>query len=682
MRHFIYSLIIVLFCTLNSWAQTNRFLRKAARSTENGSLEKAKEYYLKILATDQDNYRANVALGITLSEFQDQYEEALPYLEKAYAHTPKDTLPDLLYALAKCYQHAGQFEKAVGFLEKLNGSVALDEEDKYFQLDLKKRKQDCAYAMANNTITSQKEWYVINLGSSINSKMPEYVPVITPENELLFTSRRKDHEKEKINDLDGKYFESMYISKIENGKFETPRRYTIPDLFMSSKFRKHHESVISMSPDGKKLFVYRDNKIYEIEISDVKKSEPKKLSKNINFDSYQNHAYLSKDEKQLFFTSEAKGGFGGLDIYRSVKGSDGIWGTPENLGPNVNTAYDEDAPFLSNDGQILYFASRGLPGYGNFDLYKSELGSDGKWGIPQNLGMPINSQAHDIFMVQNKDGNIGYFSSARPGGKGDMDIYKINYLKDYNKRCETEENPLLSIKTETISSTDNRYAFTATVPEYLKVLKYEWKVNNSDTKDTENYAEAVFTGGSDNHVKLRAFVYCDTCFEPIVLCNIVRVNVVATQSVDVLANNNGGNTAGTLNDLKNFKGKLSNEQLAALGFNVTPVRFNFNASDVREDAKTILDKNIEVLKANPDLKLEVYGYADTQGRPGYNKNLSDKRARNIKDYMVQNGVNKKQIIIVVGKGATNLVNDCVKGEECDKEHNEMNRRVEFTVIKK
>ncbi len=135
MRSIIYSFLVVLFCFGMMSAQTNRFLRKAARSTENGYLEKAKEYYLKILSTDKDNYKANVALGITLSEFQDQYEEALPYLEKAYAHTPKDTLPDLLYALAKCYQHAGQYEKAVGFLEKLNGSMALDEEDQYFQLD-------------------------------------------------------------------------------------------------------------------------------------------------------------------------------------------------------------------------------------------------------------------------------------------------------------------------------------------------------------------------------------------------------------------------------------------------------------------------------------------------------------------------------------------------------------------
>lgn len=677
------SLVFALFLLLesgNMFSQTRAFLQKAARSTENGKLEKARQYYLKVLEKDKDNYSANIGLGITLSEFMGQFEEALPYLENAYRHTPKDTLPDLLYALAKCKQHTGKYNDAVDFLNKLNGSVALDEEDKNYQLDLKKRKADCIYALANTESASSKDWYVVNLGSNINSKMPEYVPVITPENELLFTSKRQDNKKEKINDLDGKYFESMYISKIENGRFSAPRRYTIPDLFLNSKFSKHHESVISMSPDGKKLFVYRDNKIFEVNLESVKKETPKKLSKSINFDYYQNHAYLSKDGKSLYFTSEADGGLGGLDIYKSEKVSEGVWSKPLNLGPEINTEYDEDAPFLSDDGQTLFFASRGLPGYGNFDLYKSEL-INGKWSSPVNLGLPINSQAHDIFMVHNKDGNIGYFSSGRPGGKGDMDIYKINYLKDFDKQCETEENPLLSIAIDTISKTNNRYAFTATVPEYLKVLKYEWKINNMDSKEDGNYTESGFTPASNNYVKIKVYAFCDTCIEPFVLCNVARVSPITSQSVQTVASTGTASTS-TAAEISNYKGKLTKEHLLAIGFDVNPVRFNFNSTDVREDFISTLNKNAEILISHPDLRLEIYGYADTQGKLGYNRNLSAKRAQNIKQYLISKGLNKKQITVVIGKGATNLLNNCTNGEECGKEENEVNRRVEFTVIKK
>lgn len=670
----LYVIISIALFSSGNYAQINRYLRKAARVTENGYLEKSKQYYLKVLAKDKDNYKANVGLGITLSEFQDRYEDALPYLENAYRHIEKDTLPDLLYALAKCYQHAGKYNEAISFIEKLNGSVALDDEDKFYQLDLKKRKADCIYAMANTSHTNPNDWYVINLGSNINSKMPEYVPVLTPDNELLFTSRRPDSPKEKINDLDGKYYESMYISKLDNGRFSAPRRYTIPDLFMNSKFRKHHESIISMSPDGKKLFVYRDNKIYEIVMSDIKKESPKKLSKNINFNYYQNHAYLNKDGNTLFFTSEAKGGYGGLDIYKSVKDATGNWGKPENLGPTINTAYDEDAPFLSNDGKTLFFASRGLPGYGNFDLYKTEL-VDGKCTEPKNLGMPINSQAHDIFMIQNTDGNIGYFSSARPGGKGDMDIYKINYLKDFNKQCLTEEDPLVTLNAEKISGSESKYKVTATLPDYLKVLKYEWKINGITTSFEGNSFENDFAGTNENAVKARIIAYCDTCYEPVMICNYTHV-VLSTTAVVTSP------TPTPVVDLNTFHGTLTNDQLSALGLNLTPIKFNFDKAEIREDAQNILVKNVEVLKAHPELKVEIYGYADTQGKAGHNKVLSQKRAQNVKKYLVDNGINKKQITIVIGKGATNLVNDCVRGEDCDKEHNEMNRRVELKVSKK
>lgn len=682
MKKGIFLIFLFIGIQISVLAQVNKYLRQAARSTENGYLEKARLFYLKALTIDKDNYKANVGLGITLSEFMDRYEEALPYLQNAYAHSPNDTLPDLLYALAKCYQHTGKYNEAITFLEKLNNSSPIDEEEKKsYELDLRKRKDDCLYAMANPGNKNNSEWYVINLGSTINSNTPEYVPVLTPENELLFTSRRKDTDKEKINDLDGKYYESMYISKLENGKFTSPRRYTIPDLFMNSKFRKHHESVISMTPDGKKIFVYRDNKIYEIELSEVKKASPRKLSKNINFDSYQNHAYLSKDGKSLFFTSEASGGFGGLDIYKSEKEADGNWSKPVNLGPNVNTPYDEDAPFLSDDGTTLYFASRGLPGYGNFDIYKSVI-TDGKWGQPENLGMPINSQAHDIFMIQNTDGNIGYFSSARPGGKGDMDIYKINYLKDYKKECLTDENPLLSIQTGTISENDKKYSFTANLPGYLKVLQYEWKVNGNLSNEKTNYLESTFAEAGNQNIKLKVVAYCDTCFEPMVLCNITKLDVSTTGSVQTVVSANNNATTAALASLTNYKGKLNNDQLTALGFNLNPMRFNFDSKEIREDAKSVLDKNIELLKSHPELRVEIYGYADTQGKKGYNQALSAARARNIKNYMVDKGLNSKQIIVVVGKGSTNLLNDCVRGEDCDKEHNEMNRRVEFSVIKK
>lgn len=658
-----------------SYSQVRKLIRKAVRNTQNGYMEKSRLYYLKALEKDKDNYVVNVSLGITLSEFMDRPEEALPYLENAYRHSPKDTLPDLYFALGKCYQHAGRYQEAISFYDKLKGAKAVADDNKLFQLDLRKRKADCIYAMEHSQFTPPSDWYVVNLGSTINTKMPEYVPIITPNKEMIFTSKRQDDKKEQINYLDGKYFESMYISKIENGKFTTPRRYTVPDLYLKSKYRKRHESVVSMSPDGKNLFIYHDGKILEINMDSLNKEEPKKLAKTINFDYYQNHAYLSKDSKTLFFTSEGSGGLGGIDIYKTEKNADGSWGKPENLGAPVNTEYDEDAPFLSDDGQTLYFASRGHPGYGNFDIYKSAF-TNGKWAQPENLGQPINSSAHDIFMVQDGEGHIGYFSSSRKGGKGDMDIYKINYLKNFDKEC-----PVAGEKKVFISSSltgENKYAFIGKFVGGENVLSYTWKIPGAETPVNAAFLEYEFKQPGDFPVQLKVISYCDTCLEPNVTCSTETITIKPKDVVVTNTTSVPTNSVAILKDLKKHHGKLTDDQSRVLGLEIKPLFFNYNKSDLNEEALKIIAKNLEILRSNPDLRIELYGFTDNTGDEHYNKDLSLKRAQQVRDHLVKNGLSAKQITKTIGKGE---IKKCPSGNCTDAEH-EANRRVEFAVFKK
>jgi tetratricopeptide (TPR) repeat protein len=665
-------ILFVFFCLQPAYfSQVKKYLRKAARATENGQLEKARLLYLKGLAKDSMNYKLNLGIGLNLSEFMDRPEEALKYLERAYNSSPKDTLPDLLFALAKVYEHYGRYKDAIPLFDRLAGVSAVEEDDSLFQMDVRKRKADCYYGIEHDFFTSPKDWYVVNVGSNINTQAPEYVPVLTPNNELLFTSKRQDDPKEKINDIDGKFFESMYISELKNGRFNPPRRYTIPDLFAKSKFRKHHESIISMSPDGKKLFLYRDTKIFEVTMDAVKKESPKKLSKSINFAYYQNHAYLTRDGNTLYFTSESSEGEGGNDIYVAKKGADGNWTKPENLGAPVNTAYDEDAPFVSDDGKTLYFASKGHPSYGSFDIYKSTW-EDGKWSSPENLGKPINSAAHDIFMITNGEGNIGYFSSSRVGGKGDMDIYKINYLKDYDRECTTHNDATISLSTEKLAdTTTNKYLIKAGLPDYYKILRFAWSVNGTTVNATGDRLEYGFKEVGTYPVEVKIVSYCDTCMEPFVACNTTSITV--EQPIVIKP---------SIPDLSSYHGQLSKDQLLALGFDVTPIRFNFNKADVREDMRSILDKNLEVLKTYPDLYIEITGHADSQGKPSRNMVLSGQRAQNVKAYLTKKGLAKKRIKRTYAKGAKELLNDCIRGEDCPKEKNEVNRRVEISVFRK
>jgi len=664
---------IFILCSLFASSQTKKYIRKASKAINKSNLELARNYYLKAYNLDNSNYKSNMGLGIVLSEFMDKHEEAIPYLETAYNKSPKDTMADLVYALAKCYHHVGKYDQALSMYHKLDASVALEDDDKLYQLELAKRKEDCLYGLNNTSAKNEKQYYIINAGTNINTKNPEYVPVLTPNNELIFTSRRQDTPKEKTNKADGKYYESMYISKLENGKPQSVRRYTLPDLYLKSKFRKHHESIISMSPDGKTLFVYRDSKVYEINIDAVSKEQPKKLSKTINFDYYQSHASLSKDGKILLFTSEAADAVGGIDIYKSVKNESGEWGKPENLGKTINTVYDEDAPFLLEDGKTLFFASKGHPGYGNYDIYKSQL-VDGEWTVPENLGMPVNSPAHDIFMTQKSDAASGYFSSARVGGHGDMDIYKINFLENIKKECTDSTNTFSTIMTNLIDEANGLVRFNVTAPAHFKAIKYEWSLNNNTlNKDTNDITIGIPKESVNNVIRAKTILYCDTCLEPIALCNSVTYNF---PKPEVLVDN----TIKNKYDPELPLDYVTKDKISSLGFNLSPLHFNLNKSNIRNTEEDILNHNLKILKKHPDLAILIYGFTDARGTEKYNLTLSKRRVQQVQQYLVSKGLSEKQIKLSSGKGEQFLLNDCSDEKACDEASHEQNRRVEFLII--
>ena len=665
-------LLLIISLFIFACSPLNKNIRKAGQQTSKGDLVKAREYYLKAYTIDNNNYNANVGLGITLSEFMGKYEEALPYLEKAEALSPKDTLEDLFYALGKTYHHHEQFDKALINYYKMRRYNALEDDDKRFKLELENRIQACNYAKTHTEVVNPKVYYIANLGSKINTSAPEYVPVMTSTNDLLFTSKRKDDKKEKINPLDGKYFESMYLSKYENGNYSTPRRYTMPDLYLKSAFKKGHESIVSMSPDGKKLFVYRNSKLYETEMNQ-ETNEPKKLSEKVNLDYYQNHAYLTKDGKTLYFTSEeVKGGVGGNDIYKVNKNGDGTWGDPENLGTTINTALDEDAPYISEDGKTLYFSSNGRLGYGSYDIFKSTY-ENGNWTEPVNMGKPMNSVGHDIFYTNTSDNQTGYFASNRMGGKGDMDIYKINFNPSSHKECPNAESEWINITSSDTDAHDFKQQFAFELKDAIKdkVLDFKWFVGEDTSIVKEPVINYDFKTNGTYTIKLRVVSWCDSCIEPIVSCKQI-VSEMKIHPKDSLLPKEI--------DINTLSGQLTKAQLIALGFDVTPIYFDLNKFTVRADAESILSKNLEVLKKYPMLMIDLIGNTDARGSVSYNDRLSKQRAVSIKNYMIKHNTAKKRIIKIEAKGKSQLVNNCIDNT-CDESLHQLNRRVEFIISK-
>lgn len=671
--------IILLFCLLYASitvAQIDKYLNKGDKALDNNKIYKAKDYFTKAYNLDTTNYKANAGLGMILARYINNYADAFQYLETAYNKSPKDTFPDIIYYLAKCYQYKGEYKKAYSLFDNLLVIATRDKEmDKYYINDLNKQKEDCLYGDRNKEAISDRNIYVGNVGPKVNTIVGEYAPVLLSNNELLFTSRRKDNEQEKVSKIDDKPFENIYTSKLTDGRPQTPAVYTIPKEIFKTKPNKSHLAVISASSDGKNLFVFQKNSIHQLQLDGTAK-KAKTLSKKINFDFYQNHAYLSKDGKTLLFTSEDKQlGKGGLDIYKAELGSDGEWGTPQNLGDVINTVYDEDSPYLSDDGQTLYFSSKGHPSFGGYDIYKSTL-VNGTWTTPVNLLQPANSPGDDIFMTQDAQATNTFFSSSRMGGYGDMDIYKITYLDKFKKECATENSSLITINTKLTETETINVKFESTIPDNIKPIAYQWTFNGAKLPiDASSITQTIALTSQGDSVYVKLIAGCDTCMEPIVLCN----NMIYHIPDDILAKHKeeekGKNPYDTIQHPY-----LNPKQIAALGFDITPVHFNLNKSNIRDDAKEILKKNLAILAQHPEISVMIYGFADCRGKENYNLKLSKKRAQSVSDFLVSAKLNKKQINAIIGKGEAFILNKCTEGVTCEDAEHEENRRVEFILF--
>jgi len=259
-----------------------------------------------------------------------------------------------------------------------------------------------------------------NLGANINTKYPEYSPVISRhEDTLIFTSRRPGTTGGNM-DSNGKYYEDIYISFFDkNSKTWSPAKQ-IGSNINSPK----HEASISLSPDGKQLFVYRDdNGDGNIYVSNFKNNEwstLEKLPEPINTKAWETHACLSKDNKTLYFVSNRKGGYGGRDIYKSTKQSDGSWGKPKNLGRKSTRQVMKILHLLwrIQVGQHCTLVPMGIRVLGiRCVLFKTGRWED-SWENPENIGYPINTTDDDVFYVPTADGKYAYYSSSKPGGFG------------------------------------------------------------------------------------------------------------------------------------------------------------------------------------------------------------------------------------------------------------------------
>ncbi|MFT4771485.1 MAG: hypothetical protein ACJAZC_001069 [Cryomorphaceae bacterium] len=277
------------------------------------------------------------------------------------------------------------------------------------------------------TITAKPVAFnITNLSDTINSPYPDYSPVISiDENSIFYTSRRLRADSSNIAILDrntGGYYDDIYVSyKDRRGNWQKPEILNINSDI--------HTATMNVAANGQTLYIYRDEdggSIFESSLVGETWTTPVKLPAPINSSAWETHIAATVDGQTVYFVSDRKGGLGGRDIWRSRKLPDNTWGEAYNMGPTLNTSYEEDAVFISPDENTLYFSSQGHTSIGGFDVFSSTKDAEGNWREPVNIGYPINTTDDDIFFVTSADGKRAYFSSFRKEGYGEKDIYILD----------------------------------------------------------------------------------------------------------------------------------------------------------------------------------------------------------------------------------------------------------------
>ncbi len=646
----------------------------------------ALEEYQKAQAFNPSNAALNFKIGQCFLYSPIYKFKAISYFERAYQLDPK-VHPKIHYFLGRGYHLQEKWDQAIN--EYLQYRKTVNAQDEAQTLEYEKVNKRIQEARTGQKLSAHpiRVW-VDNLGDSINTKYPEYAAIINAdESLLLFTSRRPSTTGgEKVEGLD-MYHEDIYYSrKREDGT------WTKATNFSENINTDDHDATVGISPDGQKLLVYKsdngDGNIYETKKIDGEWTEPEVLHKHVSSKYYENSAWYSYDGKRLYFIStRPDGNMGEEDAShywdRSNPGpaSKDIWVSewnpekerwkePENLGPTINTKYDEDGIFMHPDGKTLYFSSQGHNTMGGYDIFRS-VKTDTGWSKPENIGYPINTPDNDVFFVVSASGRHAYYSSFKQEGQGEKDLYLITFLGP-------EKEPVLQTEDDLIASLNQPVEEEVIEPKVevresnlailkglirnaknLRPLKADIELTNNETGDiiseTRSDAESgkylISLPAGKNYgiaVKKEGYLFHSENFKlPDTAAYKEITKNIDMQPIDV----------GSKIILKN-------------------IFFDFDKATLRDESIPELKRVARVLEENSNIRIELSGHTDSRGSDSYNKRLSEKRAEAVVDYLVDHGIDKNRLESKgYGEEQPIATNETEEGRQ-------KNRRTEFKIISK
>lgn len=327
--------------------------------------------------------------------------------------------------------------------------------------------------------------------------------------------------------------------------------------------------------------------------------------------TYDTHPYLSPDGNIMYFVSDRRGGVGGNDLYYSKKAGN-TWTSPVNLGRTINTEFNEIQPYISDDGKTIYFASEGRGGMGGYDLYKAE-GQETTWTEPVNLGRDLNSSYDDTGLLWLEKDSLGFVTTNRPGGKGKDDIFLVRRIPNASPEAIeiTVQGRVRDLKTK------QSIPF-ATVTLYLTAGNTITPLDTFKTDQTGSY-KFVLERGNDYKLVGNAPEYLAN--EEFVSTKDLKKSAALEKDIDIYLERIEVNKPIVLQN----------------------IYYDFDKAVLRPEAVGELDRLIRIMTENPGMTIQVGSHTDTNGSEKYNVGLSNRRAKSVVDYLIKNGVGKARI---------------------------------------
>ena len=654
-----YSILFLLGIFFTSCHTDKLSNKKALKHFDKGEYELTIKELLPLAQKGFQLDQTNFLLGESY-RLSNRITQSLPFYQQAQAKGYVDKM--LPYYMAMSAKSIGNYELTKSYLSEFVKSKPSRLYQIKSEIELENlgqipdllRKQSPVTLQALTGNTSKTEFDAKKIGD-----------------ELIFTSSSKPE----IYKNNGLPFLGIVKAPLKN-----PGEIGNQSIFSSALFKENaNDGTPAFTKDGSTVVFARGNTgkskdpSPDVDLYMSKKtgnawSEPERLSISDSL-AWDGSPSFSADERTLYFSSNRKGGKGGVDLYRVPIDNSGRFGRPINLGSTINTPGDELFPYVSANGK-LYFSSDGHPSIGGLDLFvasrnESEI-------VVEHLGVPINSIGDD-FAISFSDSTQGYISSNRPGGKGDDDIYFFKSTGSEDRWWTTAPPPVI----DTLNKKIVNYFVQVKVVDpsgnpidsvKINVRKNGQTLSNEKTNkkgfieliDMAENDELVFKCDKEDFITVRSSFSMEG--------KTIPESLLKKEMTDT-----------TFQVIITMDRPEIGKEISKL-YEINSIYYDLDKADIRTDAAEELDKIVQFLTDNTQMNLELGAHTDARASTGYNLKLSQRRAESAVNYIIRRGITKDRIK-PKGYGESQLINECSDGVECPEEMHQQNRRTEFKIIK-